>query len=83
MMQLAAIAEAAARVAGFAAEARDFKPHLTLSRIDPPTSVRTLVGSKPHIDTQMTVDSVVLYRSRLGGGPARYEQVERFELSAR
>ena len=83
MMQLAAIAEATARVAGFAAEGRDFKPHLTLSRIDPPTSVRTLVGSKPRIDTRMMVDSVVLYRSRLGGGPARYEQVERFDLSAR
>jgi 2'-5' RNA ligase len=29
----------------------------------------------------MTVDSVILYRSRLGGGPARYEEVERFALA--
>ena len=81
MIQLAAIAEAAARLAGFAAEGREFKPHLTLSRIDPAASVRTLLGSKPRIDTRMTVESVILYRSRLGGGPARYEEVERFALA--
>lgn len=81
MIQLAAIAEAAARVAGFAAETRAFTPHLTLSRIDPPVSVRTLITSKPRLDIQMTVDAVILYRSRLGGGPARYEEVERFELA--
>src|SRR5689334_22186178 len=33
MVQLAAIAEAAGRLAGFTAESREFKPHLTLSRI--------------------------------------------------
>jgi 2'-5' RNA ligase len=80
MIQLAAIAESVARSVGFAAEAREFKPHLTLSRIDPPTSVKTLVNSAPRFGMRMTVDSVVLYRSRLGGGPARYEQVERFAL---
>jgi len=82
MIQLAAVAEAAARLAGFSAEGREFKPHLTLSRIDPPASVRTLLGSKPRIDIRMTVDSVILYRSRLGGGPARYEEVARFALAA-
>jgi 2'-5' RNA ligase len=81
MIQLAAIAEAAARIAGFDAETRAFTPHLTLSRIDPPASVRTLIASKPKLDIRMTVDSVILYRSRLGGGPARYEEVERFALA--
>ena len=52
-----------------------------LSRIDPPTSVKALVASKPRFGTRMTVDSVILYRSRLGGGPARYEEVARFPLS--
>jgi hypothetical protein len=28
----------------------------------------------------MIVDAVILYRSRLGGGPARYEEVLRIEL---
>ena len=76
MIQLAAIAEAAARIAGFEAENRPFKPHLTLSRIDPPASVAGLISSKPRFGARSTVDSVILYRSRLGGGPARYETVE-------
>jgi len=80
MVQLAAIAEAAARIAGFAAEAREFKPHLTLSRIDPPSSVASLIEAKPRFDAAMTVDSIILYRSRLGGGPARYEEVVRIPL---
>lgn len=80
MIQLAAIAEAAARHGGFDAETREFKPHLTLSRIDPPVSVKALVESKPTFGTRMTVDSVIVYRSRLGGGPARYEEVVRIDL---
>lgn len=80
MIQLAAIAEATARVAGFAAESKPFKPHLTLSRIDPPVSVSAIVAAKPRVTARMTVDCLILYRSRLGGGPARYEEVERIEL---
>lgn len=80
MIQLAAIAEAAARHAGFDAETREFKPHLTLSRIDPPVSVKPLVERKPTFGTRMTADSVIVYRSRLGGGPARYEEVVRIAL---
>ena len=80
MIQLAAIAEGAARSVGFDAESREFRPHLTLSRIDPPVSVATLIASKPHIDTTMRVDSLIVYRSRLGGGPARYEEVTRIAL---
>ncbi len=81
MMQLAAIAEASARSAGFPAEGREFTPHLTLSRIDPPTSVKALLTSKPRFGMGMSVESLILYRSRLGGGPARYEEVARVMLS--
>jgi 2'-5' RNA ligase len=80
MIQLAAIAEAAARNAGFASETKAFTPHLTLSRIDPPVSIKTLIDSKPNFTARMTVDSRIVYRSRLGGGPARYEEVERITL---
>jgi 2'-5' RNA ligase len=82
MVQLAAIAEAAARNAGFTAETKPFKPHLTLSRIDPPVSVAPLVDSKPVFGARMTVESLIVYRSRLGGGPARYEEVTRILLGA-
>ena len=80
MIQLSAIAEAAARAAGFAAETKPFKPHLTLSRIDPPASVHPLLVAKPSFAARMLVDSLVLYRSRLGSGPARYEEVVRIPL---
>jgi 2'-5' RNA ligase len=80
MIHLAAIAEGAARSVGFAAETKPFKPHLTLSRMDPPVSVNTLLGSKPRFGARMTVDSLILYRSRLGGGPARYEEIVRVTL---
>jgi len=79
-MQLAAIAEATARSVGFAAETKLFRPHLTLSRIDPPVAVATLLGSKPRFGTRMIVDSLVLYRSQLGGGTVRYEEVTRIRL---
>ncbi|MFL5595204.1 MAG: RNA 2',3'-cyclic phosphodiesterase [Gemmatimonadaceae bacterium] len=80
MIQLAAIAEATARVAGFAPETKQFKPHLTLARIEPPVSVNTLIASKPRFGVRMVVDSIILYRSQLGGGPARYEEVVRIPL---
>jgi RNA 2',3'-cyclic 3'-phosphodiesterase len=80
MTQLAAIAEAAARSVGFAAETKPFKPHLTLSRIEPPASVATLLGSKPRFGARMMVDSLIVYRSRLGGAPARYEEIVKIGL---
>ncbi len=78
---LAAIAERAARAAGFAPEGRRFTPHLTLSRIDPPQSVAVLVANARDLDVQMTVDSMIIYRGPLGRGAARYEAVQRFVLS--
>lgn len=80
LSELAAIAEAAARNAGFAAESRRFTSHLTLSRIDPPQNISALLAQKHRYDISMPVRELVLYRSRLGGGPARYEEMARFEL---
>ena len=80
LSDLAAIAAEAARDAGFAPEGRGFTPHLTLSRIDPPQSIAELLAQKHRYEIEMTVAALILYRSRLGGGPARYEEVARFEL---
>jgi 2'-5' RNA ligase len=80
LSELAAVAEDAARNAGFAAEGKRFTPHLTLSRIDPPQSITELLAQKHRYEIEMTVAALILYRSRLGGGPARYEEVSRFEL---
>lgn len=77
---LAAVAEEAARRAGFAAEVRPFSAHLTLSRIRPARDVRPLLERVPPFRERIRVDAVVLFRSHLGPGGARYEAVERFPL---
>ena len=51
-----------------------------LSRIDPPQNIAALLAPKHSYDIEMAVTAVILYRSRLGGGPARYEELTRFEL---
>ncbi len=81
MKGLAATAAEAARVAGFAPEEKPFRPHLTLSRIQPPRDVTGAVQRVPPLDLRMPVEEVVVFRSHLGGGPARYEAVERFALA--
>jgi 2'-5' RNA ligase len=80
LSELAAVAEDAARNAGFAPEGRGFKPHLTLARIDPPQAISALLAQKQHYDIEMAVTELILYRSQLGGGPAKYEEVARFGL---
>ena len=80
LSELAAVVEHAARGAGFAAEGRSFKPHLTLARIDPPQAISALLAQRHRYDIEMAVTAVILYCSQLGGGPARYEEVTRFDL---
>jgi 2'-5' RNA ligase len=81
MQALARIAEDAARSAGFAPEEKSFKPHLTLSRIQPPRDVTRAIAGVPPLELRMPVREVIVFRSHLGGGPARYEAVERFGLA--
>ena len=78
---LAATVEQAARRAGFPAEERPFSAHLTVGRIRPPENVTALLPRWTAPPISMPVDEVVLYRSHLGGGPARYEALERFPLA--
>jgi 2'-5' RNA ligase len=80
LSELAAIAEGTARSAGFAPDSRGFTPHLTLSRIDPPQNISALLAQRHTSDVEMTVSALILYRSRLGRGPARYEEVVQFDL---
>jgi 2'-5' RNA ligase len=80
MQGLARVAEDAARIAGFPAEAKGFKPHLTLSRIQPPRDVTAAIQRVPPLELRMPVREVVVFRSHLGGGPARYEAIERIAL---
>ena len=72
-------AEEAAVAAGLLGEERPFHPHLTLSRVRPPADARHLIDEEIHLGWRC--DRVLVYRSHLGGGPARYEPLETFHLS--
>lgn len=78
LAKLNQITEEAALGAGLPAEERPFHAHLTLSRVRPPADVRDLAAEA--VDLGWFCDRVVVFRSHLGGGPARYEPLETFAL---
>ena len=77
---LAKVCEEAAGAAGFRAEERPFRAHLTLARLRPVVDVGPIVDRVPPFAVAMGVTAVKLFRSRLGRGTARYEVVDRFAL---
>ena len=79
--ELATLAEQASQHAGFSPEDRPFHPHLTLSRIRPHQDVRPLIEKVPPFPGRLPVDRIVLYRSHLGRGGAKYEELEVFPLN--
>jgi len=76
LAEVAAECERAAVRAGLEPEGRPFHPHLTLSRIRPPADVRPLIEKVEPAGVPLDVAAVMLYRSILGSGPARYEVVD-------
>lgn len=81
LKNLATLAEMAARDAGFSAEDRPFHPHVTLSRVRPHQDLRPLIERTPPFPLTLPVDRVVIYRSHLGRGGARYEELESVSFS--
>ena len=65
-------------------DTRPFAPHLTVGRTDGvrlgPTAALTLAHAAEQLDVRFTVDRVVLLRSILGGGPARYSPLHEAHL---
>lgn len=78
--ELAALSEEAARAAGFPAEDRPFRPHLTLSRVRPPVDASDLIEGFEDPGLRWRCRSMVVYRSHVGRGGARYEPLETFPL---
>jgi 2'-5' RNA ligase len=76
LAQLADGLTAAAGKCGLALDTRPFTPHLTIARTDGlrlgPAAARALEDAARAVDVHFTVDRVVLFRSHLGHGPARY-----------
>lgn len=75
---------AAAGECGLVLDTRPFTPHLTVGRTDGlrlgPAAAHALEASADGLDVRFTVDTVVLYRSFLGAGPARYEALHQARL---
>jgi RNA 2',3'-cyclic 3'-phosphodiesterase len=77
VLALQASCEAAAVTAGFRAEERGFKPHLTLGRWRDRASLPAL----PEVDLgEMTLDTLTLFRSDLLPRGARHVPIATFEL---
>ena len=83
--RLAAGLETQLRAAGWAVEPRAYRPHLTIARTDGvragPAAATALEQAAAGLDAGFTAGSVVLYRSHLGSGPARYEALREARLS--
>ena len=73
---LATAVEQATAAFGEPPERRPFVAHVTLARLPNPADLRSLVDRhRATLFAQGTIDRVVLYRSTLGPGGPRYEQV--------
>lgn len=70
--------EEAALAAGLSPEERPFHPHVTLSRIRPPADVRALLDEE--VEYGWRCQELIVYRSILGRGAARYEPLETLNL---
>ena len=87
--RLANLADAltgAAGECGLVLDTRPFAPHLTIGRTDGvrlgPVAARALEHAADGIAVRFEVDRIVLFRSILGGGPARYEALHEARLGA-
>lgn len=76
------LSEALAAAGLFKPEARRFLPHVTVARVRGQARVQRRPLEGP-AHQPFSASHITLYRSRLGGGPARYEALHRTELSRR
>ena len=79
LSELAAALGAVAAADGSQLETRPFAPHLTIARTDglrsAPEAAQALISAAETLEAPFTAERVLLYRSVLGRGPARYESV--------
>jgi len=71
---------------GWPHDDRPFRAHLTLARTDGvragPLAARELADAASGLNERFLADRIVLFRSHLGGGPARYEPLHEAALGA-
>jgi 2'-5' RNA ligase len=73
------VVEALVDAVGYAPERRRFRPHVTVARVRHGAAPRRRGLPEPP-KADFAGEALVLYRSYLGGGPARYEALERVAL---
>lgn len=78
LSDLAAACEAHARKAGFTAETRDFRAHITLARLRPGCAF----GILPHPPPSIAFDAVALMQSTLAQPASTYTELARVALAA-
>jgi 2'-5' RNA ligase len=83
---LAAGLDAELAAAGWPPDSRPFRAHLTIARADGVSgagrAVEALAAAARSLDAAWLVDRVVVYRSELGRGPARYTPLASAPLGA-
>ena len=79
--RLAALADAVRTAAGLSSE-EPFRPHVTLARSRDRRGARLPVPVKEAPRARVRVCDVVLFRSHLSVGPARYKELVRITLAA-
>jgi 2'-5' RNA ligase len=75
----AAVSKALSDAGFYEPEKRKFWPHVTVARVRH-AGKKTAPVTVPPPPDEFTATEVVLYRSHLGRGPARYEPLARFTL---
>ena len=81
LTDLAAAVEGICQALGFEPEARPFRPHLSLARLQPARDCRALLAARPAFAGRMRVEELRLYRSQLGQGGPRYSVLARWPLA--
>lgn len=76
----AAVSNALSERGFYEPERRRFWPHITVARVGRAERQPAPISVPPPAD-ELTASEVVLYRSHLGRGPARYEPLARFTLT--
>ncbi|MGH7564612.1 MAG: 2'-5' RNA ligase family protein, partial [Gemmatimonadota bacterium] len=83
LADLAGRVETAVREAGFPAEDRAFRPHLTLGRVKAPRGLDTVLDDlrawRPETGLE-TLGVLIVYKSEIGPGGARHEAIGRHRL---
>jgi 2'-5' RNA ligase len=86
LANLADALTAAAGQCGLVLDTRPFAAHQTIGRTDGlrlgPVAARALEHAADGLDVRFTTDRIVLFRSFLGGGPARYQALHEARLGA-